>query len=164
MSSRLILCEKTARWVTAFGAAGSVGCVKAAPRGRNAPSRKIEIIETRSIPGCEEALAASPTSFVAIEVTAVNVEATLSFLIRTASRFPRAALVALLSPDTQGAAPLFREAGAIDVAASVLEAPRLVRLAQRHQQQAPADALTPRQFVAECLPWPTHATNSTTTR
>lgn len=143
---RFILCEKTARWAVAFRAA----------LGKSQP----QIIETRSLPGCEEALAVSPVSFIAIEVIASNLEGTLGFVGRILRYYPNAALVALLSPESLAAAPLLREAGAIDVAASVLEAPRLARLAQRHHELAPLDPLTPRQFLAERLPWPSHSTNA----
>src|SRR5206468_1030368 len=120
--------------------------------------------ETRSLPGCEEALASSPASLVAVEVTPANLDAALDFVSRTNLQCPRAALIALLSPELLAAAPLLREAGAIDVATSVLEASRLARLAQRHFQQAPLEPLTARQFVADRLPWPAHATNSPAAR
>ena len=143
---RFILCEKTTRWAAAFRAA----------LGRSQP----QLRETRSLPGCEEALAASPTSFLAIEVTAVNLEATLDFTRRNSIHFPNAALVALLSSETLAAAPLFREAGAIDIAASVLEAPRLARLAQRYHHQTPIEPLSAHQFLTERLPWPSQATST----
>jgi hypothetical protein len=150
MPPRLILSEKSARWAAAFRAA--------------LDKSQSQIIETRSLAGCEEALAASTASFAAIEVTASNLEATLDFVRRISSYYPNAALVALLSPESLAAAPLLREAGAIDVAASVLDAPRLARLAQRHHQLAPLEPLTPRQFLVERLPWPSHATNSSPAR
>jgi len=143
---RFILCEKTARWAAAFRTA----------LGKSQP----QIIETRSLPGCEEALAASPASFIAIEVTTSNLEATLDLVRRVSSHNPNAALVALLAVETSAAAPLLREAGGIDVAVSVLDAPRLARLAQRHYAQAPAEPLTSRQFLAERLPWPSQATSA----
>jgi len=142
---RLILCEKSSRWAAAFRAA----------LGQSQP----QIIETRSLPGCEEALAASPASCVAIEITAANLEAALDFVQQTSARYPNAAVIALLSPESLTTAPLLREAGAIDVATSVLAAPRLARLTQRHSNLAPSEPLTARQFVAERLPWPSHATN-----
>src|SRR5262245_50740245 len=143
---RFILCEKTARWAAAFRAA----------LGKSQP----QIIETRSLPSCEEALVVSRASFIAIELSVTNPEATLDFVRHVSSHYPNAALVALLAVETSAAAPLLREAGAIDVAASVLEAPRLARLAQRHHQLAPLEPLAPRQFLAERLPWPSHATSS----
>jgi hypothetical protein len=147
---RFILCEKTTRWIAPFRAA----------LGKSLP----QLLETRNLPGCEEALGASPASFLAIEVTAVNFEAMLDFNRRISSQYPSAALVALLSLETLAAAPLLREAGAIDVAASVLEAPRLSRLAGRHHDQAPIEPLSPHQFLAERLPWPSHATKSSLAR
>jgi hypothetical protein len=147
---RFILCEKSTRWAAALRAA----LTKSQP----------QIIETRSLPGCEEALAASPASFIAVEVTIANLETALAFLRRTPSHFPNAATVALLSPETLAAAALLREAGAIDVAASVLASPRLARLAQRHHAQVPAEPLTLSEFVAQRLPWPAHAANSPAAR
>ena len=143
---RFILCEKTARWAAAFRTA----------LGKSQP----QIIETRSLPGCEEALAASPASFIAIEVTASSLDATLDFVRRISSHYPNAALVALVSSESLAAMPLLREAGAIDVAASVLDAPCVSRLAQRQHQLAPLEPLSPHQFLAERLPWPSHATNA----
>ena len=145
-----ILCEKTARWAAAFRTS----------LGKSQP----QIIETRSLPGCEEALAASPASFIAIEVTTSNLEDTLDFVRRISSHFPNAALAGLLSPESAAAAPLLREAGSIDIAISVLDVPRITCLARRHHDQAPAEALAPRQFLAERMPWSAHATNSSLAR
>jgi hypothetical protein len=142
---RFILCEKSSRWAAAFRAA----------RGQS----QSQILETRSLSGCEEALAASPASCVAIEITTANLEAALDFIQQTSAHYPNAAVIALLSSGTPTTAPLLREVGAIDVATSVLAAPRLARLAQRHSNLAPSEWLTARQFVAERLPWPSHATN-----
>jgi|SRR5581483_1027201 len=143
---RFILCEKTSRWAAALRAR----------LGRSIP----QLLVTCALPGCAEALAASPASFIAIEVTASNLESTLDFTCRISSHYPNAAVVALLSSEFLAAAPLFREAGAIDVVASALESPRIARLAQRHFAQAPTEQLTTRQFIAQRLPWPAHATNS----
>jgi DNA-binding NtrC family response regulator len=148
--SRFILCEKTTRWASAL-------------RAQLAKSR-LQLVETRSLPGCAEALAASPASFVAIEITPNNLEPVLDLIRRIAAHYSHAVVAALLSAETLAAAPLFREAGAIDVASSVLQAPRLIRLAQKHYDQAAADPLTARQFVSERLPWPSHATSSSPVR
>jgi hypothetical protein len=151
MSNRLfILCEKTSRWAAA---------VRPALRAADA-----QLIETRSIAGCQAALDQSPTSLVAIEVTLANLEAAVEYLKRLGPQYPRAAAIALMTAELLPAAPLVREAGAIDVATSVLDAPRLARLARRHFQLVPQPALTAQEFVNERLSWPAHAVNSTSDR
>src|SRR6476660_9578414 len=104
---RLIVCEKTSHWAAALRA-----CM-----GRRQP----RIVETRSLAACKAELSQAPASLVAIEVTADNVEAALSFIASASQRFSRASVVVLLTADVARAAALFREAGAIDAVLSVLE-------------------------------------------
>src|SRR5438105_3890596 len=139
-ASLLFLCEKTNRWTAAL---------RPALRGS-----KLRLVETRSLAACEAALDESPASLVAIEITAANSEAAIEFVGNCQARYPRAAVLALVTLEVSAIRHLLREAGAIDVATSVLEAPRLARLAQRHFEQAPPMPLTLHQFVAERLPWP----------
>jgi DNA-binding NtrC family response regulator len=145
MAPSLILCEKTSRWAAAL---------RAALRDLRPQS-----IETRSIAGCQAALDESPASIVAIEVTATNLDAAVEFVARCSLRTPRSAAVALMASQLSSAAALFREAGALDVATSMLDAPRLAKLVRRHFEQAPQPALSVRQLAAERLPWSAHASN-----
>jgi hypothetical protein len=142
---RLIVCEKTSHWAAALRA-----CLGRQPR----------IVETRSLAACKAELSQAPASLVALETTAGNVEAIISFISSINQRFPRASLVVLLAADAEAAALLLREAGAIEAVASVLELPRVARLAHRQLRQAPDEPLSPGQFVAERLSWPAHATGT----
>ena len=54
--------------------------------------------------------------------------------------------------------PLLRQAGAVDVICSLLEAPRLARLARRQLTLAPKQAISFDEFVAERMPWRAYAT------
>jgi len=145
MAPSLILCEKTSRWAAAFRTA--------------LRDSRPQIIETRSIAGCQAVLEESPASLVAIEITPANLEAAIEFVAQCSGRVPRAAAVALMASELSSAALLFREAGALDVATSVLDAPRLAKLVRRHFKQAPQPALSIRQLAAERLPWPAHASD-----
>jgi len=144
---RLILCEKSNHW------AAAVRCALV----HQPPA----IVETRSISQAEAALAASPASVVAIETTAANLDAALAFIDRARRQFSHFQIVGLLPSEAAAAAPLIREAGAIDVLTSILDADRLARLAQLQFALAPpAVSLTIRELVAERLPWPAFATQS----
>jgi DNA-binding NtrC family response regulator len=143
MPPSLIVLEKTSHWAAAL---------RTALDGSQPP-----IIETRSIAGCQAALDESPASIVAIEVTAPNLDAAVGFVAGRSRQEPPAATVALMTNELSSAALLLREAGALDVATSVLDAPRLARLIRRHMKHAPQPKLTVQQLAAERLPWPAHA-------
>jgi DNA-binding NtrC family response regulator len=144
---RLIVCEKSSHWAAAL-------------RGSLAGERPA-VREVRSLAHVERALVESSSSVVALEVSTANLEAVLVFLERAARHFDQARFVGLVASGLAQAAPLLREAGAIDVLVSVVEIKRLARLAQRHHAIAPpADPRTMRQFVAERLPWPAYASQS----
>jgi hypothetical protein len=136
---RLIVCEKTNHWAIALRGALANG--------------ETRIIETRSLPGCEEALAQSPQSVVAIEVTAHNLPSVVEFIPQIDQQFPQAIMVGLLQEDLAGAESLLREAGAIDTIASVLDAPRIARLAQRQARRSPRQEVELSDFVADLMPW-----------
>src|SRR5262245_32095511 len=147
-SCRLIVCEKSNHW------APSLRDALADDPAQGPPT----IVETRSLAGCEAALAAAPASLVAIEITATNLEAVLSSMARIQEQYPRAALVGLLTAEAISAAELVREAGAIDAVSSVLDTPRVARLARRQLATAPQQELSFQEFVAEQMPWPAQAT------
>jgi hypothetical protein len=143
-SCRLITCEKTSHWAVALRSA--------------LDGPEPQLVETRSLAGCEVALGQSPASLVAIETTTSNVEAVVDFVLRATSRFPRCVIVGLLAPDALAAVSPLQEAGAIAVASSVLEAPRLVRLAARQFTHSPQAELGLREFAERRMPWAAHAT------
>jgi hypothetical protein len=142
---RLIVCEKSTHWAAAL-------------RGALA-GKPPAIVETRSLAQADATLRESPSSLAAIEVTAGNLEAVVDFIGRSLRTLPQAKFVGLVTNEVRAAECLLREAGAIDVLASLIEIDRLVRLAQRQFALAPAAGpLTMHEFVAERLPWPAHAT------
>jgi DNA-binding NtrC family response regulator len=143
---RLIVFESAPRWAVALR--GALG--KAGPR----------LVEVRSLAGAEAALVAAPHSLVAIEVTAVRLEAVVDFLQTIMTRYPHARAVALQATEDCSAELLLREAGAIDVLGSMLQARHLARLAARHAAQAPQEAIDVRELVREQMPWPAYATVS----
>ena len=143
---RLIVCEKTSHWAAALR--GALG------------TRQPRLVETRSLAGCQEALAESPYSLVAVETTATNVASVVEFISSMTQRYPRATLVACLAEDAADAEMVAREAGAIDAIFSVLDAPRVARLARRQLKQDPPREIALSEFVADLLPWPAAATSS----
>ncbi len=143
MTCRLIVCEKTNRWATALRAA----------LGRS----PLQVVETRGLAGCATALADAPASLVAVEVTAANLDQAVEFVVQTGRRFPRVLVVALLTEETASAERLVQEAGAVDVIGSVLDAPRIVRVARRHYSLAPPAELGFVELVQQRMPWAAHA-------
>jgi len=140
----LIVCEKVSHWAASL-------------RSRVGAQRP-QIVETRSLGGCEAALAEAPASLIAIEVSPAKIEEAVRFVASVSRRFPRAAVVVFLAPEVEPAGALFRECGAIDAITSVLQAPRVARLARRHFSLAPQRETTFRQLAAERMPWRSHAT------
>jgi hypothetical protein len=138
---RLIVCEKTGRWAAAVKAAR--------PAAR--------LAEVRSLTQCQRELDASPRSIAAVEVTAENLEIALGWLVQVSRRYPDVRLVALLTPGLAAAESLLREAGAVEVLRSTIEAPLLAHMAARQAPLAPDQAGNFRQLVAERLPFAPHA-------
>ena len=140
---RLILCEKSPRWATAFRLALS--------------GDPPQVIETRSLASCETELAASPDSLILMEVTEANRFGVLELMDRTSRRHPQARVLIALSEETAALEPLFREAGAIAVLFRTLEVASAARLARRHFQLAPSGPLGPREFAFQRMPWSAYA-------
>src|SRR5436190_22288091 len=98
-SCRLIICEKTSHWAAAVR--GEMG------------THQPQVVEARSLAGCEAVLAESEASLVAIEITSTNVEAALGFIVRALRRYPQASVVVLLADEATLVDGLMRETGAI---------------------------------------------------
>ncbi len=151
---RLIFCEKSSHFAPIIRA--------------ELASESPRVVETRSLAGCAAELAAAPQSLVAIEATPSNLPAVILFLTQLSKQYPQAAAVALLARDDATgnqlpqAADLLAEAGAVAVFQSVLEAPRLAKMARSTAALAEPEELPLSEFVAQRLPWPAHATNPTT--
>jgi hypothetical protein len=143
---QLIVWERTSHWASVLRA--SLGAWQP------------QVVETRSLALCEAALMEAPASLVAVAVTPDSLEAVVGFLRRLSQRFPRATAVVLLALEVEAAAGLLREAGALDAIASVLDVPRLARLARRHHARAPKREMTLHEFVVDQMPWAAYATPS----
>ena len=142
---RLIVCEKSSHWAAALRL--------------SLAGQPPELVELRSLVQVESALVESPASVVGMEISPANINAVLDLLERAGRHFHRARFVAFVASGFADAVLLLREAGAIDVLTTVLDAGRLARLARRHHAAAPASGpLTMRALAAERLPWPAHAT------
>jgi len=141
-AAKIIVCEKSPRFAVALRSSG----------GQTLP-----LIEIRGLTQCEHALAEAPASLAAIEITAANLTSALPFISRIARHFPRARWVAMIRPELAQAASLLREAGALDVLSSTLEAPRLARLARRHLALIPAADESLAEWIGGQMPWSTLA-------
>lgn len=142
-AARLIVCEKVPRWAVALR--------------RALGDRSRQIVETRSLISSLSALAESPASLVVAQITSVNIEPALVWLSTIHRDFPLARVVVALEPDLASAEPLLREAGAVAVYYSTLQAKPMARLARRQLALAPSDERDLWQWIAERMPWPTHA-------
>jgi hypothetical protein len=146
---RLIVFEKTSHWAVVL---------RAELAGK--PPR---LVEVRSWADCQAAVSQSLFSLVAIEVTAANVEAAVERVVWLTREHPNCRVAALLAPEFCEAEPLaaewlVREAGAIEAICSVLEVPRLARLASRLAARAPRRSQSIEEFIADRIPWPGLAT------
>jgi hypothetical protein len=139
LKCHLILLEKNGQWATALRAVR--------------PLTPVEVVETRSLRAVHEALVSAPASVVALHVTADNVASVIDFLLTAAQRFPRARFAGLLEVADGPWDPVLREAGAIDVIHSVLDLPRLSRLADRQAELTPLSEPSMAEWVASRMPW-----------
>ncbi len=142
----LIVCEKSGRWAAA---------IAAAPAARRAASPRLA--EVRSLTQLQRELEASPQSIAAVDVTAENLEVVLGWLVQASSRYADVRLVALLAPEVAPAEALFREAGAVEVLTSVVEAPCLARMAGQQSRRFPRPLGSFRELLAQRMPFAAHA-------
>jgi len=140
----LIICEKTQRWAVAL---------RAALRGGE---RSEGIAETRALSQAEAAWRESPAAVLAIEVTAANLPAAVELLLKV-GRQPQSAAIVLLDDEAAAAEAMLREAGAVGVCRTALDAPAAARLIRRHWQQFPTIAADPAGDISTRLPWPEYA-------
>jgi hypothetical protein len=142
-ASHLIVCEKSPHWAIAFR-----GALR---------DRPPQIVETRGLPSTTAALGEAPASLIILEITDTNLVAALEWIDKAGRQFPLARVLAALTPDESGVAPLLREAGAIEVLFSTQQAASVARLARRQFALAPPEQLTPRQWIAQRMPWSAYA-------
>src|SRR4029453_3314929 len=98
----------------------------------------------------------SPASLLAVEMIAFDFTAVIDLMDRIGRSFSHSRWGALLTPELGPLEPLLREAGAIDVLSSTLEAPRLARLARRHAAMAPAEEFDLHELIDRRMPWPAY--------
>jgi hypothetical protein len=142
-AASVIVCEKSPRWAAALrGAVDSAG-----------PA----LLECRSLAQAVRALEESPASLLAVETTAANLSSVVQLLDRLGRQFGQSRCAALFEANCGSWEPLVREAGAIDVLHSTLEAPRLARLARRHLALAPVENLDLDDWISQRMPWPAYS-------
>jgi hypothetical protein len=141
---RVILCERTMRWASALA--------------RHLPA-DVLLQQTRSLGECTAELAASPTSLVALEVTAANLSGVVPWLARLPARYPRACVIALADRELPGAEWLLREAGALHVTVSPRELQGIAGIVKNHLARLPAPKTGVVQQLWDTLPWSQLATS-----
>lgn len=140
---RLILCERSPRWLAAWR--------RALP-----PAKWSWLSSALSLAQCETELRESPASIAAVSIDAENMPAALVALHRWQVDFPEARSVALVSEEVaknNTAAALLQEAGALLVIAHAQELPAAARLVARHFRRQAATQLPLRAAVWQRLPW-----------
>ena len=142
-AASVIVCEKSPRWAVALrGAMGSAG-----------PA----VLQSRGLAQAVRALEESPASLLAVETTAANLSSVVQLLDRLGRRVGQSRCAVLLGANSGSWEPLLREAGAIEVLHSTLEAPRLARLARRHLALAPVENLALDDWISQRMPWPAYS-------
>lgn len=136
--ARLIVCEKSGRWAVAL---------------RRELGAKPRVYETRSLPECWEELAASPASWLLLEVTAANLEGLMVRLESLGRDFPAARAVVCGDRPLASREWLLREAGATHAVFSPRELAPVARLAVRHLAGVSLPPQSLRERVWERLPW-----------
>jgi hypothetical protein len=137
---KLVVCERTGHWAGAL-------------------RKELPLFtEVRSLTACGQLLESAPLSLVALEVTEANLGQSRDFVLMVGERFPQAAVVALLTTEVLDAERLFREAGTVDVIGSVLDMPRLARLARRMSARTSDVEMSLGELIDQTLPWPAQAT------
>lgn len=115
--------------------------------------RGLSVVECRSLAECEQRLTAFPWSVAALFATLPNSAPVIAFLAELRQRWEHAWGVGLVSVEATALEPLLREAGAVDVLCSVVQADRLVRLALRQAAAAPPQRCSDEAWLEELLPW-----------
>lgn len=149
MTIRLLLCEKSGRW--------AIGWKRALAR-----SEWRGIQQVRSLMQCEQALVENPARIAAVEVTAENAEFALAALAAWRVRWPQCRTLALLTPPLEPWTPWLLDAGALAVATSTRDLPRLTRLVKRFAAENPLTEpeLPLREGIWRRLPWPAFASEA----
>jgi hypothetical protein len=136
--ARLIVSERTGRWAVALR--------------RELAAAGVRVWETRSLADCWEELAASPASFVVVEVDR-NLVALLDHVARLPQTFPAARAAVVSQRSLADCEWLLREAGAVHYVCSPREVAPLARIACRHLAQGPSPPQSLTEQIWASLPW-----------
>ncbi len=134
----VIVCERRGHWAAAL---------------RRELSSDVRLRETRSLAECAAALAAAPTSVLALELVPRNLAGVLELVGEMASRFPQARAVILADHAMQSCEGPLREAGALHFVASPRELAGLGRTVRNHLASLPSVQAGFAEAVWEALPW-----------
>jgi hypothetical protein len=136
---RIIVYERCGQWAIAMR--------------RDLQGAGVDIVETRSLGHCRQALSAAPGSFLVAEMTPSNVESVFRLAASLTREFPLARLAVVTSP---GLAPyewLLREAGAVHCVSSPRHIAPLAQIALRHLASLPPPQQTLVERIWSSLPW-----------
>ena len=134
----LILCERRGKWAVAVA--------------RHLKT-SIRVTQTRSLAECGGALAAAPSSLVALEMTRENLADPMAWLAEMAARFPAAKMVVLADRDLASFEWQARELGAGHYLVSTRQSEELALLAARHLADRRARRTNLAGQIWEQLPW-----------
>ncbi|WP_425614596.1 hypothetical protein NA78x_004469 [Anatilimnocola sp. NA78] len=142
-SPRLILCERTTRWLAAWR--------------RTLPQNRWQLLRSViSLPQCESQLRESPGSVAAISVDEGNLSSAITALHRWQNDFPTARFLALCSEEIASqpeALLLLREAGVLLTIERSGQLSTAARLVLRHLRRTVAAELPLPAAIWERLPW-----------
>jgi hypothetical protein len=139
VSSPLIVCERTGRWALAWR--------------KSLGSKRVRLIETRSVAECRQTLAKMPTAAVSLEWRAETAEATCEMLANWDRDFPGALPIVTADRSQNEAETLAREAGAAWFVISPRQLPALGPMLLRHLARQPQPSASMRERIWEQLPW-----------
>ncbi|MBN2024766.1 MAG: hypothetical protein JW809_18450 [Pirellulales bacterium] len=137
-AGQLLVCERAGRWAAAIRREWKGQCA---------------LVPTENLDACWRRLAEAPSSFVAVELTAENLDPLIERLSQLSRAYPLARVAVVGQSEATEHQWLLREAGAVHVVASRRHAGGLARLARRHLDRAPQppkDAITQ---IRSRLPW-----------
>lgn len=100
-----------------------------------------------------DAVQASPTSFVAVELTRKSVDRVYRLMAEIHCQFPQARIVAFSQPGLESLDVEIREAGAVHVVYSPRQLGSVAKLVERHMALLPMPELSLRESVMSRLPW-----------
>ncbi|QDU30013.1 hypothetical protein ETAA8_51310 [Anatilimnocola aggregata] len=148
---KLILCERTPRWLAAWRLA--------------LPDSRWSLLSSAvSLAQCETQLQESPESVAAVHVNEQNLSTVIPILHRWRRDFPAARFLALCSSDVAQKVPavaLLQDAGVLLVIDRLEQLPAATRLVQRHLRRHVATSTALPTTIWQRIPWPRFAVSTT---